>query len=366
MSLKAQRPGGGAEQNTHQTNYTNTSTPSPGNEHDMHLFCRLCQFSPNAKTKLEQQQQMAEHVAGKRHQKAVARESGGSKENRAPAADGLACTHCKFTPNAKTREGRQKQLQEHVAGWRHRQAVTRYETAKLRLEQLKRKFASFQQSQHQSPFGAYVKRRGTRRPQHQSHAHESHGFAHGDQGRHDRYGSRPDEETEEEMARARAAERRREKERRREAHEDARFWQQQEQYERRRRAAQARDAAEARAREAREKEKQRARKQSSKSNNHRKQQKVPPSGHGTGTSTAKERAARLVATAADTLGVMPWASASEIRKAYKRQALKWHPDKNRGRESECAEVMKKINNAKAVLETHVATPSISADHKRWF
>jgi curved DNA-binding protein CbpA len=50
----------------------------------------------------------------------------------------------------------------------------------------------------------------------------------------------------------------------------------------------------------------------------------------------------------DVLGVSPTSTSEEIKKAYRRQALRWHPDKNQGsRESE--EQFKRIAAAYAVL-----------------
>lgn len=48
------------------------------------------------------------------------------------------------------------------------------------------------------------------------------------------------------------------------------------------------------------------------------------------------------------LGVSPEATEDEIRKAYRRLALRWHPDRNPGR-SEAAERFKEISEAYAVL-----------------
>ena len=47
------------------------------------------------------------------------------------------------------------------------------------------------------------------------------------------------------------------------------------------------------------------------------------------------------------LGLHPGATEQEITKAYRKQALKHHPDKNQTNASE--EWMKKLNDAKAVL-----------------
>ena len=48
------------------------------------------------------------------------------------------------------------------------------------------------------------------------------------------------------------------------------------------------------------------------------------------------------------LGVEKGASDADIRKAYKKAALKWHPDKNNGSE-ESTEMFKKISEDYAIL-----------------
>ena len=49
------------------------------------------------------------------------------------------------------------------------------------------------------------------------------------------------------------------------------------------------------------------------------------------------------------LNVKPEASQDEIRKSYKKLAIKWHPDKNPGNEKEAEEKFKQISQAYAVL-----------------
>lgn len=49
------------------------------------------------------------------------------------------------------------------------------------------------------------------------------------------------------------------------------------------------------------------------------------------------------------LGTTKSASESEIKKAYRKLAVKWHPDKNPDNQDAAAEVFKKIGEAYAVL-----------------
>src|SRR3990170_4056274 len=52
----------------------------------------------------------------------------------------------------------------------------------------------------------------------------------------------------------------------------------------------------------------------------------------------------------DILGVSKGASADEIKKAYRKQALEWHPDKHQGGDKEAAEKrFKEINEAYQIL-----------------
>lgn len=52
----------------------------------------------------------------------------------------------------------------------------------------------------------------------------------------------------------------------------------------------------------------------------------------------------------DVLGVSPAASSSEIKRAYRRQAAKWHPDKNDQQDrQQCEEEFKRITEAYEVL-----------------
>ncbi len=57
--------------------------------------------------------------------------------------------------------------------------------------------------------------------------------------------------------------------------------------------------------------------------------------------------------AARILGVSLNASENEITKTYRQLALRWHPDRNPGNEAQASEMMKKINEAYAVLKEYV-------------
>ena len=51
----------------------------------------------------------------------------------------------------------------------------------------------------------------------------------------------------------------------------------------------------------------------------------------------------------DILGVSKTASDSEIKKAYKKQALKWHPDKNKDNSEYAEKKFKEVGFAYRVL-----------------
>src|SRR5438445_3946031 len=50
-----------------------------------------------------------------------------------------------------------------------------------------------------------------------------------------------------------------------------------------------------------------------------------------------------------TLGVQSDATLDEIKRAYRRAAMKWHPDRNLGREAEAHEAFHGIRDAYAIL-----------------
>ena len=49
-----------------------------------------------------------------------------------------------------------------------------------------------------------------------------------------------------------------------------------------------------------------------------------------------------------TLGVQPDATLDDIKRAYRRAAMKWHPDRNPGREAEAYAAFQEIREAKAL------------------
>lgn len=56
-----------------------------------------------------------------------------------------------------------------------------------------------------------------------------------------------------------------------------------------------------------------------------------------------------MATLYATLGVQSDATLDEIKRAYRRAAMKWHPDRNLGREAEAHEAFQGIRDAYAIL-----------------
>ncbi|RDK09980.1 J domain-containing protein [Cupriavidus lacunae] len=54
-----------------------------------------------------------------------------------------------------------------------------------------------------------------------------------------------------------------------------------------------------------------------------------------------------------TLGVLPTATLDEIKRAYRRAAMKWHPDRNLGREAEAHTAFQEIRDAYAILSDAV-------------
>ncbi|WP_354684300.1 J domain-containing protein [Cupriavidus necator] len=54
-----------------------------------------------------------------------------------------------------------------------------------------------------------------------------------------------------------------------------------------------------------------------------------------------------------TLGVQPDATLDEIKRAYRRAAMKWHPDRNLGREKEAHTAFQEIRDAYAILSDAV-------------
>lgn len=80
-----------------------------------------------------------------------------------------------------------------------------------------------------------------------------------------------------------------------------------------------------------------------------------------------------VQTLYDTLGVAQTASTEEIKDAYRRQAMKWHPDRNPNNRAEAEERFKEVGYAYKVLsdpqqrseyDTYLATQKANADQRR--
>jgi DnaJ homolog subfamily B member 4 len=55
------------------------------------------------------------------------------------------------------------------------------------------------------------------------------------------------------------------------------------------------------------------------------------------------------------LGVSRDASEEEIKKAYKKQALKWHPDRNAGNTEEASKKFKEVNLNLKLITPHLTT-----------
>jgi DnaJ-class molecular chaperone len=69
----------------------------------------------------------------------------------------------------------------------------------------------------------------------------------------------------------------------------------------------------------------------------------------------------------DILGVNRNATLDEIKKAYRRQMKKWHPDKFQGKPDEllkAIEISKHINRAYQVLKDHAASKTIADPQKQ--
>jgi curved DNA-binding protein CbpA len=62
----------------------------------------------------------------------------------------------------------------------------------------------------------------------------------------------------------------------------------------------------------------------------------------------------------DILEISSNATLAEIKTAYKKLALKWHPDRNRGNEAVASEKFKKIGEAYEVL----SNPTLKAEYDR--
>jgi DnaJ-class molecular chaperone len=76
-----------------------------------------------------------------------------------------------------------------------------------------------------------------------------------------------------------------------------------------------------------------------------------------------------MATLYDTLGVCEDASEDEIKRAYRKAAMKWHPDRNVGREDAARAAFQKIKDAYAVLcdseQRKVYDAVFAEEMRRW-
>jgi len=70
-----------------------------------------------------------------------------------------------------------------------------------------------------------------------------------------------------------------------------------------------------------------------------------------------------------TLGVQPDATLDEIKRAYRRAAMKWHPDRNPGRETEAYAAFQEIREAYAILsdagQRQVYDDVFAQETQRW-
>ncbi|WP_426399385.1 J domain-containing protein [Ralstonia sp. R-29] len=70
-----------------------------------------------------------------------------------------------------------------------------------------------------------------------------------------------------------------------------------------------------------------------------------------------------------TLGLQPDATLDEIKRAYRRAAMKWHPDRNPGREAEAYAAFQEIREAYAILsdaeQRRVYDEVFAQEMQRW-
>ncbi len=70
-----------------------------------------------------------------------------------------------------------------------------------------------------------------------------------------------------------------------------------------------------------------------------------------------------------TLGVQPDATLDEIKRAYRRATMKWHPDRNLGREAEASAAFQEVREAYAILsdaeQRRVYDEVFAQETQRW-
>ncbi|PWK33742.1 J domain-containing protein [Cupriavidus plantarum] len=70
-----------------------------------------------------------------------------------------------------------------------------------------------------------------------------------------------------------------------------------------------------------------------------------------------------------TLGVQPDATLDEIKRAYRRAAMKWHPDRNPGREDEAHTAFQQVRDAYSILsdaeQRQVYDDVFEREMRRW-